>query len=397
MKVAIDAVGIRGHGGAAVLCELLCWLPKVRPEWQWHVFLFERDLREFDDPPVSDSVTIEHTRLGNKGWERLKWVKRQLQDKLKPVGADLLFSFANIASNNPCIPQIVFVHQPNAFFDEGIPRNDFLMRFRMKLIKRTILAGAKRSNAVIVQTETMRRRILIFAPELKDRINVIPSGFRTPSLNPVIRPEKKALIDGAGHPTLIYVSHPTTHKNHANLFEALPRIKRVYPSFSLILTLEPVIKPVNGYTEKKYNEFMKPILQAADKINLSTNIVWTGVLNNDEVRYALMSSDVMVFPSLSESFGLGLVEAMEVGCPIAASDLSYARDVAHEAAVYFNPIDPESIAEVVINLLQDARKVRLIKESALRRKDFYNYKSISNRMADIFYEAYTNKSGGLVW
>jgi glycosyltransferase involved in cell wall biosynthesis len=120
------------------------------------------------------------------------------------------------------------------------------------------------------------------------------------------------------------------------------------------------------------------------------------VLNNDEVRYALMSSDIMVFPSLSESFGLGLVEAMEVGCPIAASDLSYAHDVAHEAAVYFNPKDPESIARVVINLLQDETKVKLTKESALKRKDFYNYENIANRMADIFYEAYTNKSRGLM-
>jgi glycosyltransferase involved in cell wall biosynthesis len=93
----------------------------------------------------------------------------------------------------------------------------------------------------------------------------------------------------------------------------------------------------------------------------------------------------MVFPSLSESFGLGLVEAMEVGCPIAASDLPYARDVAQDAAAYFNPKNPKSIAEVLINLLQDKTKVTLIKESALKRKGLYCYESIANRMADIFY------------
>ncbi|MGO8823332.1 MAG: hypothetical protein ACLQO6_19190, partial [Desulfomonilaceae bacterium] len=70
MLVAIDAVGIRGHGAAAVLCELLQWLPKVRPEWRWHVFMFERPLREFDDPIVVNSVTIEQTHHGDGGLGR---------------------------------------------------------------------------------------------------------------------------------------------------------------------------------------------------------------------------------------------------------------------------------------------------------------------------------------
>jgi hypothetical protein len=61
MLVAIDAVGIRGHGGASVLTELLHWLPIVRPAWKWQVFLFDRDLREFDDPAVEGNVSFEHT------------------------------------------------------------------------------------------------------------------------------------------------------------------------------------------------------------------------------------------------------------------------------------------------------------------------------------------------
>jgi len=385
MFVAIDAIGIRGHGGASVLTELLHWLPIVRPEWKWYVFLFERDLREFDDPSVADTVTIEYTQEGHTGWGRLMWVHRRLQERVKQIGADVIFSFANIGSSHPVIPQVVFVQQWNAFFNEGIQKSNFLRRLRFSFMRWQILKGAKGSSVVIVQTEVMHRRMLEYAPELNGRIHVIPSGFRTPSPNPIIQPDKKALIDGATRPRLIYVSHPTTHKNHINLFQALPQIKEVFPSFSLILTLEPMIKPANKYTEKKYNEFMKPIIKAADKINLPTNIVWAGILNNDEVRYALTNSDLMVFPSLSESFGLGLVEAMEVGCPIAASDLPYARDVAQDAAAYFNPKNPKSIAEVVINLLQDKTKVTLIKESALKRKGLYCYESIANRMADIFY------------
>ena len=61
----------------------------------------------------------------------------------------------------------------------------------------------------------------------------------------------------------------------------------------------------------------------------------------------------MVFPSLAESFGLPLVEAMAAGCPVAAADRPYAREVAGPAAVYFDPLDPRALAECVIGVLGD--------------------------------------------
>lgn len=376
MKVAIDAVGIRGHGGAAVLCELLYWLPKASPEWQWHVFLFERDLREFDDPPVLDCVALEHTRFGNKGWERLKWVRRKLQDKIKSVGADLLFSFANIASNNPCVPQIVFVQQPNAFFDEGIPKRNFLKHLRMKFMRREILKGAKASRAVIVQTEAMRRRMLKYAPELNGRIHIIPSGFCTPSLNPVIRPEKKALIDSSTRPRLIYVSHPSEHKNHINLIKSLPEIIKLFPNTQLLLTLEKSQPP-----NVRYATFVEKIKKTAKEFGVDNNLVWLGILTPDEVNYALSNSDLMVFPSLAESFGLGIVEAMATGCPVIASNLPYAHDVAGEAAAYFDPLYPKDIARAVVTILSDRQRLAQMREMGLSLKEKYSYENIAKEMA----------------
>jgi glycosyltransferase involved in cell wall biosynthesis len=375
MKVAIDAVGIRGHGGAAVLCELLHWLPKVRTNWKWHVFIFERDLREFDDPPVSDCITLVHTRLGNKGWERLKWVRKQLQDKIKSVGADLLFSFANIASNNSCIPQIVFVQQPNAFFNEGIPKHDFFNHLRMNFIRRQILHGARASRAVIVQTEAMHRRMLKYAPELNGRIHVIPSGFRTPSLNPLIRPEKKASIDKSCHPRLIYVSHPSEHKNHINLIKALPSITKFFPNTQLLLTLEKSQPP-----NVRYATFVEKITKTAKEFGIDNNLVWLGILTPDEVNYALSYSDLMVFPSLAESFGLGIVEAMATGCPVIASNLPYAHDVAGDAASYFDPLCPKDIARTVVTILSDRQRLAQMREMGLSLKEKYSYENIAKQM-----------------
>jgi glycosyltransferase involved in cell wall biosynthesis len=387
MLVAIDAVGIRGHGGASVLTELSHWLPIVRPAWKWHVFLFDRDLREFDDPAVEGDVSFEHSRNGNSALARLVWVDFQLQKRLKEINPDVLFSFANIGPAKPWVPQVVFVQQPNAFFDEGIPNKEFLMRLRMKFIRRKILAGAKRSNAVIVQTEAMSKRMLIYAPQLNGRIHVIPSGIRTPSLKPMIRPEKKALIDSASRPRLIYVSHPSEHKNHINVVKALPSIMKFFPNTQLLLTLEKSDPP-----NARYATLIQEIARATRGNGVDKNLVWLGILTPDEVNYALVNCDLLVFPSLAESFGLGLVEAMAAGCPIVASDLPYARDVAREAAVYFDPTNPDDISQVVISTLSDSERLMQMKEKGLGLKEQYSYQQISQRIAALIESVIVEKN-----
>ena len=379
MRVAVDAVGIRGHGGAAVLGELLHWLPAVRPDWEWHVFLLDRRLREFDDPTVPDQVTLEETGMGNGGLGRLSWVNRRLPARLEVMGADLLFSFTNIAPARSGLPQVVFCHQRNAFFSDGIPPRMLFKRWRMRLMRNHILRGARVSGAMIVQTKVMRERIIELEPSLDGRIHVIPSGYRTPSGNPDIREEKKALIDGAERPRLIYVSHPSEHKNHLALVRAMPGILKTIPSASLLLTLD---KQRPGH--RRYTSFIVDIEKEAERLGISHALVWLGILNPGEVTYALRASDLTVFPSLAESFGLGLAESMAAGCPVAVADISYANEVCGEAAVYFDPGDSANIAETVLSVLcEDATSERL-RSIGTERKDRFSYERIAGEIALVF-------------
>jgi len=379
MNVAIDAVGIRGHGGAAILCELLHWLPYVRPDWLWHVFLFERDFREFDDPPISDRVTIEYARHGDSGAARLAWVNSKLQKRVREIGADLILSFANIGARRPAIPQVVLVHQRNAFFNDGMTQGAFLNRLRMSFLRKQILAGAKASKMVIVQTEGMRDRMQQLEPSLAGRIQVIPSGYRTSSTHPQIRKEVRETILSTSRPRLIYISHPSEHKNHLNLLRSLPIMIKVWPSLKLLLTLEG-----NQFPNKRYASFIAEIRKTAIALDVEKNLTLLGILKPDEVYNALSNCDIMVFPSLSESFGLGLAEAMAAGCPIAASNLPYAHNVAGDAAAYFDPKDPQSIARAVLSLLDNPSEMARLKKEGARLKSNYSYANIAERIVRVF-------------
>ncbi len=379
MQVVIDAVGIKGYGGEAVLRELLHWLPIVRPEWKWHVFLLSRSLREFDDPPVSEQITFEYTRLGNGGFGRLLWVNQHLSARLRASRTDILFSFANIAPAGPIVPQVIFCHQPNAFLTDSNASFSFLRRARLRFMRIWILRGARLSRAMIVQTEAMRKRILELEPSLQGRIHVIPSGYRTPSANPNIRSEKKALMDGAGKPRLIYVTHPSWHKNHLALLQAMPAILQVLPSASLLLTL---VK--HGDYRQAYSPLVEEIRRESERLSISKNLVWLGMLNPDEVEYALRSSDLTVYPSLAESFGLGLAESMAAGCPVVAADLPYAHDVCGDAAVYFSPTDPDEIAKAVVAVCCDKDTLKSLRATGSERKNQFSYRKIAEGIAHVF-------------
>lgn len=387
MKVAIDAVGIRDGGGAAILEELLYWLPRVRPDWQWHVFLLDRKFRKFDTPVVGPNVTLEMTRRGNTGFGRIVWVNALLPRRLQATRADLLFSFANIAPFRPSIPQVVFCHQLLIFSTDTLSDFPLGTRIRLRFLRNFIWRGIKHTQTVIVQTDNMRDRLIMEETNLRDRVKVIPSGFRTPPARPVVRDTVRSIVDECPHPRLLYVSLLRFHKNHALLVRSLKRIAQVQPNVRLMLTVDPAAPHSTDIAH-----LQAQLMTEVEHSGVKDRVVWLGHLTPDEVAYALGASDVMVFPSLAESFGLPLVESMAAGCPIAASDLPYAHNVAGLAAEYFDPNDADSVADRVLRLLSSTNRQNELRAEAMKRRKLFSYDSIADQMATAFEEAVSKRS-----
>jgi len=67
------------------------------------------------------------------------------------------------------------------------------------------------------------------------------------------------------------------------------------------------------------------------------------------------SMDAMILPTLLECFTASYPEAMCMQRPILTSDLTFARSICKDAALYFDPLDPKSIAEAIISLKNDKK------------------------------------------
>src|SRR5690606_19619774 len=87
--------------------------------------------------------------------------------------------------------------------------------------------------------------------------------------------------------------------------------------------------------------------------NYSDNIINLGPVKIEEGPSLYKECDAVFLPTLLECFSASYPEAMIMEKPILTSDLSFARSICGNAALYFNPVDPSDAAEKIIKIIDD--------------------------------------------
>lgn len=141
--------------------------------------------------------------------------------------------------------------------------------------------------------------------------------------------------------TYLYVSNVSAHKNHMRLITAFCSFYDQHQKGELILTIGEENKELLTFLEEKL-----------DKKYPIKNI---GFIPRQQLATVYKESEYLIFPSLAESFGLGLVEAIENGCKIIAADLPYTHAVC-EPSLVFDPLDERSIFQTLSLSLQHTTK-----------------------------------------
>lgn len=127
------------------------------------------------------------------------------------------------------------------------------------------------------------------------KVTCIPLGWEGTPLPHTMVPNRP--------PTVVCVAHFRPEKGHAVLLEAFAAVHRRHPDARLILVGQG---PLEGQLQAQ-----------VDALKLTANVEMTGPV--DDVWPYLARSDVFALPSLSEAYGIAVVEAMAAGLPVVAS------------------------------------------------------------------------------
>ena len=170
--------------------------------------------------------------------------------------------------------------------------------------------GPPRRSQIVVAISEHARRTLIERMDLDpERVRTIHLGVDTAVFTPSDVPRE---------PFLLYPANAWPHKNHATLLRALDRLEE----YRLVLTGSGL-----------------------ERLPPHPRVDVAGRVAREELVSLYRRASALVFPSLYEGFGQPVLEALACACPVACSDLPPLREVAGDDAVYFDPRDPESIAD----------------------------------------------------
>lgn len=139
----------------------------------------------------------------------------------------------------------------------------------------------------------------------------------------------------------LYVSNAVPHKNHEQLIHAFSEFFKKYKKGTLTLTVSDHFPILVDLIKEKQKEGI-PII----------NI---GFVPRGDLQKLYANTEFLIFPSLTESFGLGLVEAIENGCKVIGADLPYTYAVC-EPSLTFDPFDIGSIINALCVSLQPQKQ-----------------------------------------
>ncbi len=133
------------------------------------------------------------------------------------------------------------------------------------------------------------------------------------------------------------------------------------------------------------NEYQEKIIQLAKEHQVFHKIHFTGSVSEEEKYGYLKHCEALVFPSLSEGFGLPPIEAMRLGKPVFLSKLTSLPEIGGEVAYYFEDFTPNSMLQTIKKGLEDYETNNRKEDIANWSKQF-TWKKAAEAYLDIYRE-----------
>ncbi len=157
---------------------------------------------------------------------------------------------------------------------------------------------------------------------------------------------------------ILYVGGFSPRKNIVGLLDAFSKVSKQIKDLNLIIIGQ------HGLSYELYKN-------RAAKLNISDKVLFPGFIPVEHMPIFYNASELFVYPSFYEGFGLPPVEAMACGIPVIASNITSLPEVLGDSALLVNPNDIDCLSQSMYNVLTDNKlKSSLVKKGLLRASSF---------------------------
>ena len=259
-------------------------------------------------------------------------------------------------------PYVVTLHGAAPF---SLPAREYFSTYKMALaskMRNTIKyykwkTLKRRPEAIITVSEYAKKEICKHLPLKNDIVFPIYHGVDQNIFNTSGK-------SGAGRPHLLHISQCQSKKN-------LKRIVEAYKS--LDVTDKPaLVAIVPGCVD----------IIEAEGLTMSNTPV-----NHKKLVEYYQGAIGFIFPSLHETFGMPILEAMASGCPVITSNLSACSEIAGDAALLVDPRSTDEISSALQKLILEADLRESLSNKGIRRAKMFTWEKSARKHLDVFQKA----------
>ena len=236
--------------------------------------------------------------------------------------------------------------------------------------------SARVADAIIINSESLRAEIQRYLKVDDRKLRLIYEAVDHDLFKPGDAGAARAKVASYGvtKPFVLFVSSLWQYKNCDGLLRAWALARGELGDRQLAV--------VGAGRDEKYLASLRSL---ADELGIAGDVVFVGGVPLERTVDFYRAADVFVYPSLNETFGLPILEAMACGCPVVTSDTSAMPETAGQAAVLSDPKDPASIARAIVEAAGPDRD--RLRDLGLARAAQFTWGATAAGTLDVYREA----------
>jgi len=376
MRIGIEAQRLfrpHKHGMDRVALELIRSLQKIDKENEYFIFV---------KPDVDNKVVFSTDNfhiVEIEGGAYPIWEQFKLPKLAKAHNCDILHCTSNTAPLALQMPLVTTLH--DVIFKEGSVLEQLTSSASWyqkigNLYRRLIVNSiVKKSQRLITVSNFERQNISKIYKLDSSKIQTVHNGVNE-CFKAVVDNKARAKVKqkyNLPEHFLLHLGNTDPRKNTARVLKAFYMYIYVYTEdLKLVLV---------GLNESKLSTILKSIDLEEE---LSDKIILTGYVVDTDLPILFSLSELFLFPSLREGFGIPIIEAMACGTPVITSNTSSMPEVAGDAACLVNPNSTEHIYEAIAKVRSDKNYKNQLTEKGLARYTKFTWENAARQVLGIY-------------
>jgi glycosyltransferase involved in cell wall biosynthesis len=373
MKIGIDTFACDG-GNSGIGIYTMQLLKRIPPSDA----LFELFGWEFDRFAFSEAAPnmefISKCRYTGKFANSLWHIFRYPEFAAKRAYDGCFFPAAHkmLPLDSPC-PSIGVVHDM-AEWRKECPQGRYSPSFTRAMLPNAL----RKLERIIAVSHWVKQELIEIAGINESLIEVVPNGIDTEAFHPRSRNEESVVLIqpfSFRRPYILYTSRiEYPMKNHVRLIKAFNifRERTKFPHRLVLAGME--------------SRGAKKVRKIAAASPYRSDIFFTGQFPQKSLPELYSGADIVVIPSVYEGFGLGILEAMASGVPVACARAASLPETAEHAALYFDPADEEDIADRMVTLTSKRDIYRECRRLGLERSQLFSWDRCAEKTLQTIHE-----------